>query len=81
MSDILIRNMPARMKRKIQERARVHGRSLSDEVKSLLEEKLREPVKDRKLGTELFNLVPPQYRGDDLIFEIRGRARKPPDFE
>ncbi len=41
MSDMLIRNMSPRMKRQIKERARAHGRSMSEEVKALLEEKLR----------------------------------------
>ena len=81
MSDMLIRKVPPRMKRQIRERARAHGRSMSEEAKALLEEKLREHTKDRKLGTELSNLIPPKYRGDDLVFEIRGAARKPPDFE
>jgi hypothetical protein len=54
---------------------------MSEEVKFLLEEKLREPSKRRKLGTELLNLVPPEYRGDDLVFEIPGRPRRPPDFK
>jgi antitoxin FitA-like protein len=81
MSDMLIRNVSARLKRQIRERARTHGRSMSEEAKALLEEKLRERTKERKLGDELFNLVPPKYRGDDLIFEIPGPARKPPDFK
>jgi hypothetical protein len=81
MSDMLVRNVPPRMRRAIKERARVHGRSLSDEVKALLEEKLREPIKRRKLGDELFNLIPPEYRGDDLVFELPDQARKPPDFK
>jgi hypothetical protein len=81
MSDILIRKVTPRMKRQIEQRARSHGRSLSEEVKALLEEKLRERDQQRKLGTELFNLVPRQYRGDDVVFKIPGTARKPPDFE
>jgi plasmid stability protein len=81
MSDMLIRNVSSRMKRQIKERARMHGRSMSEEAKALLDEKLRENTKERKLGTELFTLVPPEFRGDDLIFEIPGKARKPPDFE
>jgi len=28
----------------------------------------------------LFNLVPPEFRGDDLIFEIPDLAEDPPDF-
>jgi hypothetical protein len=54
---------------------------LSDEVKALLREKLVQTRDGRKLGTEMFNLVRPEDRGDDLIFEIPGEASPPPDLE
>jgi len=81
MSDLLIRKVTLHMKRQLRERARTHGRSLSEEAKALLEEALQKPAKDRKLGTELFNLIKPEHRGDDFVFEISGPAREPPDFE
>ncbi len=81
MSDLLIRKVTQRMKRQLEERARMHGRSLSEEAKALLAEALQEPTKSRKLGTELFSLIKPEHRGDDLLFEIGGAPRKPPDFE
>jgi plasmid stability protein len=80
MSDLLVRKVPAHMKRQLRDRARAHGRSMSEEAKCLLEEALRKPAENRKLGTELFNLVRPEHRGDDLVFEHRGPARQPPDF-
>jgi plasmid stability protein len=82
MSDLLIRKIAPHMKRELQERARTHGRSLSDEVKVLLQEALQKrPAKSRKVGTELFSLIKPEHRGDDLVFEIPGAARRPPEFE
>ena len=81
VSDLLIRRVTPHMKRQLQRRARTHGRSLSEEAKALLEEALQEPAKGRMLGTELFSLIKSEHRGDDLMFEIPGPAREPPDFK
>jgi hypothetical protein len=35
----------------------------------------------RGLGTMMMELVRPEDRGDDLVFEYRGEFSKPPDFE
>jgi plasmid stability protein len=81
MSDLLIRNISAHLKHQIEERARANRRSLSEEAKTLLEKAVADSTDDLKIGTELFNLIRPEDRGDDLIFEIPGEIRKPPDFE
>jgi len=47
----------------------------------LLKKALSEPPDRRKMGTTLFNLVPAEYRGDDLVFEVPGEVSRPPDFE
>jgi len=81
MADLLIRNIDARLKRQIEERARKNRKSLSDEAKALIRKGLNEPGDQRKLGTELFNLVRPEDRGDDLVFEYSEPVSRPPDFE
>ena len=81
MSDLLVRDIEDDLKRLIEDRARAHRRSLSEEVKILLREKLVDAGDDRKLGTEMFNLVRPEDRGDDLVFEIPGGDIEPPDFK
>jgi hypothetical protein len=81
MSDLLIRKIPVPLKRKIKERARAHGRSMSAEAQALIKKGLNTPAPEVDLGDWLFNLVPPEYRGDDLVFEIPDAARKPPDFK
>ena len=81
MSDLLIRNIPARMKRLLKERARVHGRSMSEEAQALIQKALSTPEPEMKMGTWLSSLVRPEDRGDDLVFEYRGDFPKPPDFE
>jgi hypothetical protein len=81
MSDLLIREIDPKLKREIEKRARANGRSLSEETKALLDQALRGPEPPKKMGTWMFNLVRPEDRGDDLIFEYRGDFPKPPDFE
>ena len=81
MADVLIRDIDPEMKRLIEERARDHARNLSDEVKSLIQKGLNVPEPDLKMGTWLTSLVPPEYRGDDLVFEVPGGDVTPPDFK
>jgi hypothetical protein len=80
VSDLLIRKIPAHMKRKIKERARARGRSMSEEAQALIQKGLNAPEPDVKLGDWLFSLVPKEARGDDLVFEIDDPV-KPPEFE
>lgn len=81
MPDLLVRDIDDDLKRLIEERARAHRRSLSDEVKSLVRKGLDMPDKPIGMGTYLFSLVRPEDRGDDLVFEIKGEVSDPPDFE
>ena len=81
MTDLLIRDIDPRLKRRIEERARKHNRSLSDEAKEILSHGIARSADDRKLGTLMFDSIRPEYRGDDLVFEYNGEFPKPPDFE
>jgi hypothetical protein len=82
MSDMLIRNIEPKLKAEIEDSARKSKRSISREAKELLRLGLATKKADkRKFGTWLFGLVPPKYRGDDLVFERNEPVRSPPDFE
>jgi plasmid stability protein len=81
MADLLIRNIEPRLKKRIEEKARKHGHSLSHEAKELLRRALAAPEDNRKLGTWMFESVRPEDRGDDLVFEVPGGMSTPPDFE
>ena len=81
MSDLLIRNIDPHLKRQLQESARSHRRSLSEEARMLLKKALVERPDKRKMGNALLELVPQECRGDDLIFEIPSDVSRPPDFE
>ncbi len=80
-SDILVRDVEPRLKLWLEESARQHNRSLSEEIKALLQRVRAQGTGDRKLGTELYNLIRPEDRGDDLVFEVPGDISEPPKFE
>jgi hypothetical protein len=80
MTDMLIRKVDPKLKREIEKRAREHGRSLSDEAKIVLQRGLSVPEPPLKMGTYLMSLLPDEFRGDDLVFEIPGDVSDPPDF-
>jgi plasmid stability protein len=85
MTDLLIRNIEAQLKRLLEQRARTHRRSLSEEAKTLIRKALREPKLEekegRKLGTAMLELVRSKDRGEDLVFEASEPVRKPADFK
>jgi plasmid stability protein len=89
MPDLLIRNIDPDLKRRLEESAQSHRRSLSDEAKMLIRRGLVEPVQDnaepgekkKGLGTRMMELLPPEYRSDDYVFEFPEPVRKPPDFK
>jgi plasmid stability protein len=85
MADLVIRKISRSLIRRLEANARKNGRSVSEEAKQLLEAALRrrtpgsedaasasatESRVTRKMGQALLELVPDEYRGDDLVFEI-----------
>ncbi|MPZ59068.1 MAG: hypothetical protein GEU91_21785 [Rhizobiales bacterium] len=86
MADMLMRDVDPSLKRRIKESARRSQHSLSDELKDLVRRGLETKPPERpvippgKLGTYMFSLVPDEYRGDDLIFEVE-EYPKPVEFE
>jgi plasmid stability protein len=81
MTDLLIRDIDPRLKRQLEESAQKHSQSLSDEAKTLLIRALATEPGGRKLGTLMSQLVLPEDRSDDDVFEITGEAGPPPDFK
>jgi hypothetical protein len=84
MTDLLIRNVDPQLKRELEQRARAHGRTLSDEAKEVLRRGLGTPEPmskaepERKFGTWMRSLVRPEDRCDDLVFEYPGPVRNAP---
>ncbi len=87
MSDILVRNVDPALKKRLKARARANERSLSDEVKALVERGLAEaPISlarstpAKGVGTRLSELIPPELWTDDFIVPRDKSGREPPDF-
>jgi len=80
MSDLLIRNIDPKLKRRLAARARRSGRSLSEEAKVLISRALVEAEPRRGLGTELIELF--RSIGPLELEERKPQLpRRPPDFE
>jgi hypothetical protein len=86
MSDMLIRNVDPSLRRRVKESARRNQHSISDELKDLVRRALdvkapkRQSIPPGQFGTYLFSLVPAEFRGDDLVFEVQ-EYQKPVKFE
>jgi hypothetical protein len=70
MTDLLIRDIEPRLKERLEESARKNNHSLSDEAKLLLQRSLASGTDDRRLGTLMSQLPPPESRSDDFVFEV-----------
>ena len=81
MKYLLIQDIDPEFYRLFEERARFNGRSLSEEIEWLMRTGRTSPYSKIKMGTWMFSLVPPEYRGDDLVFECPGAESPPPDFD
>ena len=90
MTDFLITDVDPELLRRLEESAQKHGRSLSEEAKRLIRIELSKvaprsvPVTTRvvergNLGTRMRDLIRPEDRGDDLIFEYREHDPKQPE--
>jgi plasmid stability protein len=80
MTDLIIENIDPELGRRLAASAQKHSLSLSDEAKVLLSKALAADMSGRKLGSEMFDSIRPEDRGDDLVFEYRGDF-PPPKFE
>ncbi|MAD52145.1 MAG: Arc family DNA-binding protein [Candidatus Marinimicrobia bacterium] len=73
MSDILIRNVPEKMKNKLKARAKEHHRSVSKEIYTILEESIIETYQVRE--------TPKPYKGkfkvtDEFISNAKNADRR-----
>jgi plasmid stability protein len=80
MSDLLIRNIDLKLKRRLEARARRSGRSLSEEAKALISRAMAEGPPTRGLGTTLVELF--RAIGPVELEDRQAKApRRPPNFE
>jgi plasmid stability protein len=81
MAQLVVRNLEAGIKLRLQRRAKRHGRSMEEEVRDILRDAAKEEATPiRGLGTEIASL----FRKGGLeadIPELRGQGIKPAAFD
>lgn len=81
MAQLVVRNLEESVKKRLQRRARRHGRSMEAEVRDILRNAANEPEpRTTGLGTEIANL----FKGKGYDFEateLRGHPVRPATFD
>lgn len=81
MAQVLVRNLEVRVKAGLQRRAKIHGRSMEEEVREILRAAVKdEPRKEVGLGTQIAALFS-ECGLDEPIPELRGHLIEPMDFD
>lgn len=81
MAQVLVRNLEARVKVGLQRRAKIHGRSMEEEVREILRDAVKdEPRPEVGLGTQIASMFS-KCGLESPIPELRGYLVKPMDFE
>jgi plasmid stability protein len=81
MAQLVVRNLEDEVKAKLRRRAAAHGYSMEEEVRAILRDAVREPVRPAGgLGSEIAAL----FKGiglDEDIPELRGYQARPATFD
>lgn len=81
MAQVLVRNVEERVKTGLQRRAKLHGRSMEEEIREILRSAVKEkPGKEAGLGTRAVALFR-KCALDAPIPELRGHLIQPVDFD
>ena len=81
MARIVVRNLEAAIKLRLQRRAKRHGRSMEEEVRDILRDAAKEEATPaRGLGTEIASLFR-KVGLDAHVSELRGHKIKPASFD
>ena len=81
MAQLVVRNLEAGIKLRLQRRAKRHGRSMEEEVRDILRDAAKEETRPaRGLGTEIAALFA-KTGLDAAIPELRGHGIKPASFD
>ena len=81
MAQLVVRNLEAGIKLRLQRRAKRNGRSMEEEVRDILRDAAKEEASPtRGLGTEIASLFKKAGLDADIP-ELRGHGIKPPSFD
>lgn len=81
MAQVLVRNLEARVKISLQRRAKVHGRSMEEEVREILRDAVKdEPREEVGLGTQIATMFS-KCGLEEPIPELHGYFIEPMKFD
>ena len=76
MAQLVVRNLEENVKRRLQRRAKDHGRSMEEEARIIIREAVSaKPVPQEGAGTRLVKLFAGKVPKEFKIVELRGRVR------
>ena len=81
MAQLVVRNLEAGIKLRLQRRAKRHGRSMEEEVRDILRDAAKEEIPPAGgLGSEIASVFKKGGLGEDIP-ELRGQGIKLPSFD
>jgi len=82
MAQLIVRNLEEKVKRRLRERAKSHGRSMEEEARVIIREAVSAaPPAKEGLGTRLVKLFAGKVPKDFKIVEMRGGRYRVPKFD
>ena len=83
MAQLIVRNLEEKVKRRLRERAKSHGRSMEEEARAIIRDavKANGPRKKEGLGTQLMKLFAGKVPKEFKIVEMRGGRYRIPKFD
>lgn len=80
MAQIVVRNLEDEVKEKLQRRARLHGRSIEEEVRDILRSAVRDETRPPEPLCKRLRRLFSEIGLEEDIPELRGQAARPADL-
>ena len=82
MAQLIVRNLEEKVKRRLRQRAKSHGRSMEEEARVIIRDAVRAKSSPQTgLGTQLVKLFAGKVPKDFKIVEMRGGRYRVPKFD
>ena len=82
MAQLIVRNLEEKVKRRLRERAKSHGRSMEEEARVIIRDAVKADAPRKEgLGTQLVKLFEGKVPKEFKIVEMRGGRYRVPKFD